>query len=445
MDFSLLTDTQAEAGVIATLLYHPEFILHTDYLKSRYFYNVENGCIYWAISELYKKGIDNIDAMNLTTMLNSNTAVKKKIDEYNLSDIQNFINISKYAARHTIEEYKLLVDQVVTNSFKRDLAKVSLEIQTDCFNSSFDLSKLNHTVNDKLKELTENYIITHDVELFGDRVDDLLQEILDRKKNGSAGFPSKFPSLNEYFTYEKGELVLLKARMKKGKSAWFMNEAIHKIQSGVPTLYFDTEMKDRLFYERMISNLTGIKMNRMKYGDLSDEEVATMRKTNEWIKKQPFVHLYIPTVTDDEIYAICKILKYKMDLQFVVYDYIKSDVASTSENYNILGQKTDFLKNRVGGELDLAVLAGAQLSRSNMVADSDKLERYVTASIMWDKKTPQELSRDGIACGNYKMTVNLNRLGAQMEDDDYIDMDFDGNCMRINECANRHPDTPFDE
>ena len=80
-----------------------------------------------------------------------------------------------------------------------------------------------------------------------------------------------------------------------------------------------------------------------------------------------------------------------------------------------------------------------------MVADSDKLERYVTASIMWDKKTPQELSRDGIACGNYKMTVNLNRLGAQMEDDDYIDMDFDGNCMRINECANRHPDTPFDE
>ncbi|MFR7443134.1 MAG: hypothetical protein ACLUUO_06085 [Sellimonas intestinalis] len=40
--------------MIATLVHHPEFILHTDYLKPSYFYNVENGCIYWAISELYK-------------------------------------------------------------------------------------------------------------------------------------------------------------------------------------------------------------------------------------------------------------------------------------------------------------------------------------------------------------------------------------------------------
>ena len=131
-DISKISDNQAEAGVIATLVYHPEFILHTDYLKPSYFYNVENGCIYWAIQELYKNGIETIDAINITNMLNSNKAVKKTIEQYNLSNFQEFISMSQYACRHSLEEYKLLVNNVVTMSFKRDLNKIAMEIQANC-------------------------------------------------------------------------------------------------------------------------------------------------------------------------------------------------------------------------------------------------------------------------------------------------------------------------
>lgn len=46
MDITELSDIQSESGVIGTLIYHPEFILHTDYLLPGYFYGVENGCIY---------------------------------------------------------------------------------------------------------------------------------------------------------------------------------------------------------------------------------------------------------------------------------------------------------------------------------------------------------------------------------------------------------------
>src|SRR5574344_1751881 len=133
LDISAISDNQAEAGVIATLVYHPEFILHTDYLKPSYFYNIENGCIYWAIDQLYKNGVETIDALNITNMLNSNKSVKKKIEQYNLTDMQEFINMSQYACRHTLEEYKLLVNNIVTMSFKRDLSKLALEIQSNCF------------------------------------------------------------------------------------------------------------------------------------------------------------------------------------------------------------------------------------------------------------------------------------------------------------------------
>lgn len=106
--------------MIATLVYHPDFILHTDYLKPKYFYDVCNGCIFWAIQELYRNGIENIDAINISSMLNSNQAVKKRIQSYNLTDIQEFINMAQYAARHSLEEYKFLVGTVITCAYKRD-------------------------------------------------------------------------------------------------------------------------------------------------------------------------------------------------------------------------------------------------------------------------------------------------------------------------------------
>lgn len=444
LDISMISDNQAEAGIIATLVYHPEFILHTDYLKPSYFYNVENGCIYWAIDELYKNGVETIDALNITNMLNSNKSVKKKISEYNLDDMQKFINMSQYACRHTIEEYKLLVNNVVTMSFKRDLNKILLEIQSNCFNLDVDLNKLNGIVNTKINKLTEQYIISNEIEIFGTKIDDLWNEVCDRKtESGVYGIPSKFKTINEFLTYEQGELILLKARMKKGKSAFMMNEAIHKLKNGVPTLYLDTEMQDRLFYERMLANLTGIEVKNIKTGRYTFEQGNELQKMNDWIKKQPFVHKYVPTITDEEIYATHKILKYKMGLEFSIFDYIKSNILSSSENYNALGQRCDFLKNSVAGDLNIAILAGAQLNRNNQVADSDKLERYVSASMLWRDKTSEEIARDGgLDYGNFLLTIDLNRLGEQQTEDEYIDFSFDGNRMRIEE-AKEHKSSPF--
>ena len=75
MDLSEITDYKAEAGIVSTLVYHPEFILHSNYLHEKYFYNVDNACIYWAIRELFNKKITNITALNIEQMLDSNKAV----------------------------------------------------------------------------------------------------------------------------------------------------------------------------------------------------------------------------------------------------------------------------------------------------------------------------------------------------------------------------------
>ena len=383
-DYKELVDTKAEAGIIATLVNSPSFILSCEYLKPGHFYHKENGCIYWAIQELYKSGVENIDAFNISSMLESNSAVSKTLSKVNMPDMDVYIDLSQDVARHSLEEYELLAKKVTELSFKRDLCKLMNSMENRTLQNDLDLGGLSKYVYDNIEQLTSKYVFRDDVIMFGDKIDDIYKEIEARRDaNGLFGIPSKYPSLLKYFTYEHGELVMVCGRMKAGKSAVMLNEALDKLNKGIPTVYFDTEMNDRLFYIRVLSNLTGIRQDKIKSGDLLVEESRIINETNEWLKKQPFVHVFIPTATNDEIYQICRMLKYKMNLQFVVYDYFKSAESDSSAQYNDLGAKCDFLKNRIAGELDLAVLAGAQLNRQDEVADSDKLERYASVSIKW--------------------------------------------------------------
>lgn len=437
-ELNVLCDTQAETGVIATLVHHPEFILQSDYLKPGYFYYKENGCIYWAIDELFKSGVKVIDTFNITNKLQSNAAVKKKIDSVNMPDMDDFFDMCEDAARTTIEEYNLLVAQVVTLSFKRDLIKLFDRMKKKIIQTPMELNELSNDVYTELEKLTSKYIFNRNVLRFGDKAKDIYQEIKDRRdENGIIGIPSKFNKVGQYFCYERGELVMISGRMKMGKSSYMLNEAMDKIQKGIPTVYFDTEMSDRLFYIRMMANLTGIPQDKIKKGNLLPEEEKIIDETNDWLSGKPFVHIFIPNSTNEELYLICKSLKYSMNLQFVIYDYFKSSESDSSAQYNDLGAKCDFMKNRIAGELDLPVLAGAQLNRNDEVADSDKLERYASVSAKWRKKTSDEIANDGKECGNYALNVKLNRLGEGMFEDEYIDFKFSGSVMRIEE-AKQH-------
>lgn len=446
-DITELSDIQSESGIIGTLIYHPEYILHTDFLEPGYFSGVENGCIYWAIQELYKDGIDNIDAYNISNKLQSHPGVAKTIDKYNLPSIQEFFELYKTTARHSLEEYKMLAKNVTELAFKRDLVKTTHVIENACFNKNKTLEELSNQVYSDLDRLTRKYVSSTDVRPLGDSIDEYWQEIVNRRSaDGLYGLPSKYPVLNQYFTYQTGELVVLQAKYKKGKSIFLMNEAIHKLRNGVPTLVVDTEMATRTYVERLIAHMSGVDIKRVQNGKYTKEEEEKILSCLAWFRDQPFVHIYDPQMTNEKLYSICNMLKYKMNLQFVVFDYMKSNETSTGDNYNILGAQCDFLHNRIAGELDLAVLSACQLNREGKVADSDKINRYLSVAIKWGFKTMEMVAKDGTDCGNAFAQVYVNRLGEHMPEDDenaYADFDFAGSTMTISEATQHDYENPF--
>jgi replicative DNA helicase len=447
MNVAEISDIQSESGLIGTAFSHPEYISHVDYLKPNHFYSTENACIYWAIQELYKDGISNFDAYNISNKLQSHPGVQKTIEKYNLPSVQEFIELYRETARDTLEEFKMLAENVTTLAYKRDLYKLSKNIEKYCFKKDIDLDKLNTTVYQEFDGLVQQYLMSEEIHTLGDDIDAIWDEIVSRRtENGLYGIPSKFPSFIDYFTYEPGELVIIQAKYKQGKSVFLMNEVVHKLKNGIATLVIDSEMPTRLYVERLLSHLTGIELKRIKNGKYSDEEGEVIAQWRGWIKKQPFVHIYNPNLTMEKLYSICKVLQNKMDLGFVVYDYLKSNETSSSDNYNLLGAKCDFLKNNIAGELDIPVLAACQLNRNGEVADSMKINRYLSVGIKWEYKTQEMIARDGLQCGNAYAKIYVNRLGRQMQEDDasdYIDFVFSGETMTIVEAEQHNIEEDF--
>ncbi|MDD4805061.1 MAG: DnaB-like helicase C-terminal domain-containing protein [Candidatus Pacebacteria bacterium] len=442
MNISDINDVQAESGTISTLLYHPDFILHSSFLKPSHFYDKKNGCIYWAIQELYKSGVDKIDSFNLSSMINSDSRVKKKMQEFDVKTLDELIELARNVTRGTVKEYLIVAREVATSAFKRKLHTKLVELENDCCDSKYTLDDLNTKAYDSINNIAEEFVLTEKVQKFGDKIDGIVSDIKSRQcGNKHYGIPSKFESFNKYCPFERQELVLFEAKRKTGKSIIMMNEAVHKLKNNIPCVYFDTEMSDRNFTERLLANLTGVPVYKIKSGSYSPSEGQMIDEAIEFIKKAPFVHLYEPVMTNDKIYSTCKILQYKMGLQFVLYDYLKSSESDSSRQYNDLGNKTNFLKNNIGGELNLAVCAAAQLNRSGEIGDSWKIEQYVSSAIVIEQKSPEEIATDGAECGNYKAFIKLNRNGEQMAEGEYIDLVFDGNTATINEAKQQHKKT----
>ena len=439
-----LKDVRAETAVISSLLNHPEFILYSENLDTEHFTQKENSAIYWAIKELYKQGITNIDELNLNNQLSSNKAVSKLMSAHNLSDISKYMDLAKYAARDTIEEYLAICNTVISLAYKRELYKKSAELQRLCFGDKEKVEEIDTMVHRITNDLTSKYLVMSELKTIGDQADDLLQEIIDKQTEDGFGVPSKYSIYNPYFQFETGELIVVASRMKSGKTADLLNEAVDKAQKGIPTVVFDTELTDRMWFNRVLAHLSQVTVRRIKEGNWSADEQSRIMKANEFIKSLPLVHKYMPIVDIDRVYAICKILKYKMGLKFVCFDYIKGNDTDAFALSNKLGQITDVLKNEIAGELDMMVLAACQLNKSNEISSSDKIAMYASTIVYWRFKTASEIAADGgLDYGNIYTRIYINRNGAQQDEGEWMNLKYIGDTQTITDCKQNVREEPF--
>lgn len=438
-----INDVSSEAGVIASAVLNPELVFYSEQLTPHHFTNEQNAYMYYAICKLAKKSITKIDAYNITNVLNANAATREKADSIlSIPAINDFIDNAQSIARTSVEEYKMIANNVLNAAFRRDTYNKLVECQHLCFNSNE--KEIEQKIYSALDDVMMEFSSTSEVPLYKDVIDKYWDEIKARQNNGFAGIPFKFPTLNEYVSIERGELVVFAAEAKAGKSMMLLNCAVDLLRKGKKVLYIDSELNSRLFTCRILSHLTGIEFSRIKSGNYSVEEEDAIKQYTEWLKTRDFVHVYVPMFDQKSIYTTVKKIKHTMGLDVLIVDYFKgSSDGDAFASYQELGRLVDMVKNQICGDMNIAGIGAAQATPTGKVADSAKIARNSSTIIIIQDKTPEEIEADGVECGNKKMRVVFNRNGAQMTADEYIDLKFQGNLISYEEAKQHITQTPY--
>lgn len=437
-----INSLESESGIIASLIHNPELSFYSEHLLPQHFTNKDNQCIYTAICELAKQGVATVDPYIIIEVLNSREATRKFASELTIPKLQELVDMSDVLARHSVEEYQILVKNVLDAAFRRDTFQRLKECQALCFDRSRE--NIEQEIYTAIDDVMTEFSTTNEIPQYKDVIDSCWEEIQSRQGHGFAGIPFKFPTLNEYATIEPGELFIFAAEAKQGKSMMLLNCAVDLLKQDYAVLYLDSELNTRLFTARIIAHLTGVEYKRLTAGNYNEEEAQRINEAIEWLKTRKFTHIYIPMFDQQSIYTAVKKVKHTQGLDVLIVDYFKgSGDGDAFDSYQELGRFVDMVKNKICGDMGICGIGAAQATVNGKVADSAKIGRNASTIALIQDKTPDEVQLDGAECGNKKLRVILNRNGMQMTSGEYIDLYFDGNRVLYEEARQHIPQSPY--
>lgn len=427
-NISDIKNIESEAGIIATIINKPDFVFHSEELKPNHFSDPQNAYIYYAICELAKRGISKIDGYNITNILNSKEATKKQTDIITIPALNELIELSSLISRESVEEYKLIVRNVLDKAFRRETYKKLTECESLCFNDNVD--NIQSIIYKEVEGLICKYQSLDEIVPMREKIDNIWLHIK-KGQNEDNFIDFKFPLLNKYCRLSRTDAIIFAAREKRGKSLMLLNCLVDLLKKEKGCLYIDTELDTPLFTMRLISHLAQIEFTNIRDGLYSDSDEKKINDAIEWIKTKNFTHVYMPIIDDDKLISVVKQYKYKYGVSVLLLDYLKGNGDFSMDAYKnsaALGKTTDVLKNYIAGELKLFVISAVQATATGAIADSAKIIRNCSSLIYIERKEQKQIDADGgLEYGNMFMQVKANRNGMIMDDNEYISLHLDGN------------------
>lgn len=434
MNYQDLASPNSEIGVISTLIQDVDYIWHSENLLSTDFYDVKHGAIYWALYELAKNGVHKIDLLMLEGMLQSQKAKDLKIPQVDKATLEAIMGFSEELARHTLEEYKLLVNDIKEYKTRRIICRESEKLHQLSLSQHVDSSMLENKMYDMVDMAEQSANETEPVVEMRDKVDDLWSQIESRHLGIISDIKFPFKVLNEYVTMEKGELVLFGGNAKSGKSAFLLTVAVKALREGNTVLVLDSELSDRLYLMRLLAHITGIKFKVLKNNEvLTDKQVSLVKQGLEQIKKWHLFHVYMPVFQDKEIMKLFRKVNASEKVDLLVLDYFKNtDNQGAFEVSQNLANSVNMVKNEIAGKYDIPTVGAVQLNGRGDISQltlswSQKIIYYCSTLVYIAPKTSEEIAKDGGGqFGTYKLYVAANRNGAMNTPGEYISIDFEG-------------------
>ena len=207
-------------------------------------------------------------------------------------------------------------------------------------------------------------------------IDSTMEKIKDLKARGNqliTGIASGFLELDKATTgFNKGDLIIIGARPSMGKTTLFLNMAQHMLKSQSGVAVFSLEMPAEQLMLRMLSALSNIPLQKLKVGDLNDDEMIELSKQAEFMAQKEFFVDDGGSLTISALRSKLRKLKAKNpNIQVAIIDYLQLMHGNNKERHIEVSEISRGLKI-LARELQIPIIALSQLNRSLESRDDKK-------------------------------------------------------------------------
>jgi replicative DNA helicase len=350
----------AETACLGSLLIDPDAIFEvSSFLKSKAFYSEKNRWIYEAIVTLYDRR-DPIDLITVAELLRQREQLDDLGGETYLIDLLNAVPTSINA-----RSYGKIVEAA---HLRRNLIQAASSIANLAYEEEEDIEVVLERSEQALFGISEERT-TRDLVPVRQIADAYLAELERLRELGGdiAGIPTGFVDLDRLLSgLNKSDLIIVAARPGMGKTAFIMNLAMTAARRySKRVAMFNLEMSGEQLLQRMLSAETQIESQRLRKGELYENEVPIFYEAIGRISEAPIYIDDTPGMTPRQMRTKCRRLHAERGIDMVVVDYLQLMQADSSSNNRVMeiSEISRGLK-LLARELNVPVIAAAQLSRA---------------------------------------------------------------------------------
>ncbi len=203
-----------------------------------------------------------------------------------------------------------------------------------------------------------------------------MAEAAHKRDGGLAGVATGLTDLDKILGgLHRSDLIILAGRPSMGKTALATNIAYNaaythdqtKGAEGAVVGFFSLEMSAEQLASRILSEQTDISSDRMRKGELSNEEFTRLVMASQELHRIPVFIDDTPALTVSALRTRARRLKRQHNLGLIVIDYLQLvNASSTSRNDGRVQEVSEITRGlkTLAKELDVPVLALSQLSRA---------------------------------------------------------------------------------
>jgi replicative DNA helicase len=351
---------EAEQSVLGSLLIDPEAILKVmSSVRPEDFYRETHALIYKAIVDLHERR-QPADFVTLCDELERRKELEQVGGPGYLTSLINAVPTSVHA-----QYYGRIVERTAT---LRRLISAAAEISNMAYERAEDEDRILDQAEQLIFGVAQRSIERELVPLqtilsdYYDRI-----EYLYEHRGETVGVPTGFIDLDRLLGgFQRADLIIVAGRPGTGKTSLALSVADFAARKhGLCIAVFSLEMPAQQVVQRLVSGATGIESQRLRTGDITQEELARITRAMGELSETSVYIDDTPAIAPMELRAKARRLQAEHPIDLIIVDYLQLMQAGLRMENRV--QEVSYISRQLkslSSELNVPVLACSQLSRA---------------------------------------------------------------------------------